>query len=106
MARKKKSYRKRSRSYGGKLGNIGLAVASGLGMTYAITEGSKAIGMPQVASLAPIAGLATAYGASKGGMLEKVVAVLPFVSALGINLGGVLGGVLGGTAQNGGQAYV
>ena len=106
MAKRKKSFRRRSspKGLGGALGLIskaGNAFAVGFGTSTVLNTVADSIGMPQLKQIAPIAGAFTAYQTGKG--IAGIVAAYPLLTAGGINILGNLGiGQQGNSGQNAG----
>jgi len=106
--RRRSSRRSRSRSFkgsafgggtSGKLVRIGIGVGAGFAVQTAINSIGTTLNFPVGTQIAPIVGAVTAFAAVKGqSTAVKVVTMLPFIAALGLNLGGILGGLTGAPA--------
>lgn len=89
--------------FSGKLVALGGAVSAAAGVQLALNAVGTNFNVPQVAQFAPLLALGTAFFAAKklgGGTPVAILSILPFIGALGINLGGLLGG-LGAAPSNG-----
>lgn len=97
MPRRRMRMRRRSKSLGSnKFVRFGGAMAAGAGIAFAVNSVQTTFNLPLPAPTAALAGVATAFIASKGLPLPlRAVTLLPALGVLGINVGSLIPG-LGG----------